>query len=30
VTEAKVEVTWDPPWGPDKMTEAAKLQLNMM
>ncbi len=30
VTEAKVEVTWDPPWGPDKMTEAARLQLNMM
>jgi len=30
VTEAKVEITWDPPWGPDKMTEAAKLQLNMM
>jgi len=30
VTGAKVEVTWDPPWGPDKMTEAAKLQLNMM
>ena len=30
VTEASVEVTWDPPWGPDKMTEAARLQLNMM
>ena len=30
VTEAKVEITWDPPWGPDKMTEAARLQLNMM
>ncbi|HEU4400832.1 MAG TPA: iron-sulfur cluster assembly protein [Candidatus Polarisedimenticolia bacterium] len=30
VTEARVEVTWDPPWGPDKMTEAAKLQLNML
>ncbi|HEX9426799.1 MAG TPA: iron-sulfur cluster assembly protein [Candidatus Polarisedimenticolia bacterium] len=30
VTEAKVEVTWEPPWGPDKMTEAAKLQLNML
>jgi FeS assembly SUF system protein len=30
VSEAKVEVTWDPPWGPDKMTEAARLQLNMM
>ncbi len=30
VAEASVEVTWEPPWGPDKMTEAAKLQLNMM
>ena len=30
VTKAKVEVIWDPPWGPDKMTEAAKLQLNML
>ncbi len=30
VTKARVAVVWDPPWGPDKMTEAAKLQLNMM
>jgi len=30
VKEARVEVTWDPPWGPDKMTDAAKLQLNML
>ena len=30
VTEARVEVTWDPPWTPDLMSEAAKLQLNMM
>jgi FeS assembly SUF system protein len=30
VTEAKVEVTWDPAWGPEMMTEAARLQLNMM
>lgn len=30
VKEAKVEVTWDPPWTPEKMTEAAKLKLNMM
>lgn len=29
VTDAKVEVTWEPPWGPDMMTEAARLQLNM-
>ena len=30
VKEARVEVTWEPPWGPDKMTEAARLQLNML
>ena len=30
VTEARVEVVWDPPWTPDLMSEAAKLQLNMM
>lgn len=29
VTEAKVEITFDPPWEPSKMTEAAKLQLGM-
>lgn len=30
VAGAKVNVVWDPPWSPDKMTEAARLQLNMM
>ncbi len=30
VTEAKVDVVWDPPWTPAMMSEAAKLQLNMM
>ena len=29
VSSAKVEVVWDPPWNPDKMTEAARLQLGM-
>ena len=29
VTDARVEVTWEPPWGPEMMTEAARLQLNM-
>lgn len=29
VASAKVEVVWDPPWTPEKMSEAAKLQLNM-
>ena len=30
VTSATVEVVWDPPWTPDMMSPAAKLQLNMM
>jgi FeS assembly SUF system protein len=30
VAEARVEVTWDPPWSPEKMTEAAKLELGML
>ena len=30
VTDAKVEVVWDPPWNPTMMSEAAKLQLNFM
>jgi FeS assembly SUF system protein len=30
VTASKVEVVWDPPWTPAMMSEAAKLQLNMM
>ena len=30
VTEANVEVVWDPPWSTDMMSEAAKLQLGMM
>ncbi len=29
VKDAKVELVWDPPWDKDKMTEAAKLQLNL-
>jgi FeS assembly SUF system protein len=29
VTEAKVELVWDPPWGMEKMSEAAKLHLGM-
>jgi FeS assembly SUF system protein len=27
VTSAKVEITWDPPWDPEMMSEAAKLEL---
>ncbi|MFQ5816521.1 MAG: SUF system Fe-S cluster assembly protein [Terriglobia bacterium] len=30
VTAARVEVVWDPPWDPSKMSEAAKLQLGML
>lgn len=30
VSDAKVEVVWDPPWNPGMMSEAARLELNMM
>jgi FeS assembly SUF system protein len=30
VTKATVEVVWEPTWTPDKMSEAAKLQLGMV
>lgn len=30
VQDASVELVWEPPWGPDRMTEAAKLQLGML
>lgn len=29
VTEAKIEIVWDPPWDKDRMSEAAKLQLGL-
>jgi FeS assembly SUF system protein len=29
VSEAKVEIVWDPPWTKDMMSEAAKLQLGL-
>jgi len=29
VREAKVELTFDPPWGYERMSEAARLQLNV-
>lgn len=29
MTGAKVEVVWDPPWDPSRMSDAAKLQLGM-
>jgi len=30
VKSAQVEVVWDPPWSPEKMSEGAKLQLGML
>ncbi len=30
VKQAKVELVWTPPWSPNRMSEAAKLQLGMM
>jgi FeS assembly SUF system protein len=29
VTLCDVETVWDPPWDPSRMTEEARLQLNM-
>ncbi len=30
VTDAKVEIVWEPPWTKDRMSDAAKLQLGML
>jgi FeS assembly SUF system protein len=30
ISNAKVEVVWDPPWNPDMMSEEAKLELGFM
>jgi metal-sulfur cluster biosynthetic enzyme len=30
VTDAKVDVVWDPPWDQSMMSEAAKLQLGFL
>jgi FeS assembly SUF system protein len=29
VSDAKVEVVWEPPWSKDRMSEAARLQLGL-
>jgi FeS assembly SUF system protein len=29
VSDAKVEVVWDPPWTKDRMSDVAKLELGM-
>ena len=30
VTDVKIDLVWDPPWDPSKISEAARLQLGMM
>jgi len=30
VADVNVEVVWDPPWDPSKMSEAARLELGML
>ncbi len=30
VEDIDVEIVWDPPWGPEMMSEAAKLQLGYL
>ncbi len=30
VTDARVELVWEPPWTPDRMTEAARLEAGLM
>jgi FeS assembly SUF system protein len=29
VSDVQLEVVWDPPWSPDMMSEAARLELNL-
>ena len=30
VKSAKVEIVWDPPWSPERMSEAARLESGLM
>ncbi len=30
VSSVRVDVVWDPPWNPDRMTDAAKLRLGLL
>jgi len=30
VSDARVEIVWEPPWEPSRMTEAARLQLGLV
>jgi metal-sulfur cluster biosynthetic enzyme len=29
VTDVELNLVWDPPWNKDRMSEAAKLELNL-
>lgn len=29
VRDARVELVWDPPWTPDRMSEAARLEMGL-
>ena len=29
ISDCDIDLVWDPPWNPDMMTEAARLQLNI-
>ncbi|MEO0908069.1 MAG: SUF system Fe-S cluster assembly protein [Pseudomonadota bacterium] len=30
IRDAEVELVWDPPWSPEKMTDEARLELGML
>ena len=30
VTDVSLDLVWDPPWSVDMMSDAARLELNMM
>jgi len=30
VTDVRIDLVWEPPWDPGRMSEAARLQLGMM
>ncbi len=30
VSSVELDLVWDPPWGPDRMSEAARLELGMV
>lgn len=30
ITSVTLDLVWDPPWSPDKMSEAARLELGML